>query len=70
MQLSSIPCLRVHRPAARDRWAGGDGADAVSSGSVSKRAVPVLRAAVSAPVIKCKKKVIQDKKRPFFDNYT
>ena len=25
---------------------------------------------VSAPVIKCRKKVIQDKKRPFFDNYT
>ena len=43
MQLPGIPCLRVHRPAARDRWTGGDGADTVSSGSIPKRTVLVLR---------------------------
>lgn len=45
MQLSSVPGLRIHRPAARDRRAGRDSADAVSSGSIPKCAVSVLWAA-------------------------
>ena len=45
MRLSSVPGLRIHRPAARDRRTGGDGADEVSSGSIPKCAISVLRAA-------------------------
>lgn len=43
--MPGIHRLRVHRPAARDRRAGRDGADAVPAGSVPECAVPVLWAA-------------------------
>ena len=33
MQLPGIPGLRIHGSAARDRWFGGSGADAVPAGS-------------------------------------
>ena len=44
MQLPDISGLRVHGSAARDRWSGRDGTDAVPAGSIPERAVPVLRA--------------------------
>ena len=49
MRLPSIPGLRVHGSAARDRWSGGAGADAVPVGSILKRAVPVLWASEGSP---------------------
>ena len=45
MRLPSIPGLRVHGSAARNRWSGGAGADTVQAGSIPERTVPVLRAA-------------------------
>ena len=45
MQLPGLRGLRIHRPAAGDRRAGRDGAESVLPGPISKRAVPVLRAA-------------------------
>lgn len=42
MQLSGVHSLRVHGPAARDRWTGQPGTAAVSDGPVPKSIISVL----------------------------
>ena len=50
VMLSDFKCgcpvyrLRIHGSTARDRWAGGAGANTVPAGSIPKCAVSVLRA--------------------------